>query len=86
MEPWLRSVSYLQSAHHAGSGKHCVVDRIRRDIGIVLVERNFNHNEIIDVLQIITNSLLGVLWMAVTNDQISRGTNNNLIGDMISQN
>ena len=60
--------------------------RIGGYVSILPIESDFDHNKIVDMLQVVTNSLFGVFWIAVSDDQVSRGPNSNLVGNMRWQN
>lgn len=72
----------LRSTHHASASEHSIVDRISRDVDIWTIERDFDNDKIVDMLQILTNLLLCMLGAAVVDDQISGGTNWNFVGNM----
>ena len=60
--------------------------RVRRDVSVLAFESNFDHDEVMNMLQVITDSVLGMLWMAVSNDQVSCSTNTNFVGNVWRQN
>jgi hypothetical protein len=62
------------------------VHGIRGNVSILPIENDLDHDEIVDVLQIIPDSLLGMFWTAVSDDQVSRSTNANLVCNMRRQN
>lgn len=83
--PYLPQDYYLRATHHAGPGKHRVVDRVRGDIGILSLECDINHDEIMNVFKIISNLFLGMLWTAILNDQITRSSDVYLVGNVAWQ-
>lgn len=53
-------ISNLRSTHHATSGKHCVVHRVCLDVAAPADEINLDHNKVVDVLKVISDTLPGV--------------------------
>jgi hypothetical protein len=80
------NVNDLRAAHHACPSKHRIMNRIRGYISILPIENDFDHNEIVDMLQIITDCLLGVSGTTVSDHQVSRGPDGYLTGNVRRQN
>lgn len=68
---FLKSGDCLLSARHTSPGEHGVADRVGTDEAVSSVKRNIDHGEIVNVLEIFANSLLGELGVAVLDYQVS---------------
>ena len=55
------------------------------DVCILAAEGDLDHNKIVDVLKIVSDHFLGVLWSSVQNDQVPGSTDGNLIGYVARQ-
>ena len=58
------------------------MDRVCGDVRILALENDLDHYEVMDMLQIIPNCFLGMSRATVKNDQVSCGSNSNLVGNM----
>lgn len=56
--------------------------RIRRNVSVLPIESDFDHNKVVNVLQVLADGFLGVVWIAVSDNQVPRGTDANLVGNM----
>lgn len=59
---------------------------VRGDVSILPIESYFDHNEIVNMLNIITNGFGSVFWTTVSNNQVSCGTDGYLVSNMRWQN
>lgn len=60
--------AYLRATHHASSGKHSIVYRVRRDVRIVTAESDLEDHQVMNVLKVIPNHFLRVFGCTVEND------------------
>jgi hypothetical protein len=61
------------------------VHRVCGDEAVAADEFHLDHDEIMDVIKVLSDTLIGVLRTAAPQDEISRGANANLAGDMARQ-
>jgi hypothetical protein len=74
--------SDVRAAHHASTSKHSIVDRVCGNVSILTLEDDLDHNEVMDMLQIISNCFLCMSRTTVENDQVSCRSNSYLVGNM----
>jgi hypothetical protein len=58
------------------------VDGIGRDVGIVVLELNVDHDEIVDVIQVVSNLVGCELSGSTVDDKVSAGPASDLVGHM----
>lgn len=73
---------YVRSAHHAGAGKHGVIDRIGADEAIVLDEFHLDDSKVVNMLEIITNTLLSVVGATTPDNHVAGDSMGNLLCQM----
>lgn len=71
--------------HHAGPGEHGVMDGIRLDVATTAHEVDLDHNQVVYVVQVLTNALFRESRIATAEDEVPRGTNADLAGYMARQ-
>lgn len=76
---------YLRPTHHAGSGKHGVMDRVRLDVAAATHEVDLDHNQVVNVVKVLTNALFRESRIATAEDEVPRGANADLAGYMTRQ-
>ena len=59
------------SRHHAGSGKERVVDRVERDVGVAMLEGNADDYDVVDMVQVLPDSLLADMRLYTPYDDVS---------------
>jgi hypothetical protein len=59
--------------HHAGPSEKRVVDGIGRDVGIMVLELNVNHDEIVDMFQVVPDLIGCELSRSTVDDKVSAG-------------
>lgn len=59
------------------------MNRICRDKSLGTIKSNLNYDEIMDMFEIIPNNFLGMLRVAIMNDEVSSSSNAYFIRDMI---
>lgn len=74
--------SYSRATHHASTGKHGIVYRVCGYMCILTIKRNFDNDQVMNVLKVITNGLFGMLWATIQDDQIPCRTDGYLVGNM----
>lgn len=57
--------------HHAGSGEEGVVDGVERDISVAVSERHTDDHEVVDMVQVLPNTLFGDAWVYPTYYDVS---------------
>lgn len=58
------------------------MDRIGGNISILATEADLDDNKIVDVLEIVPDEVLGMLWRTILDNQVSGSTNSYLVGNM----
>ena len=58
------------SRHHAGSGEEGIVDRVERDVGVTVLERNRDDNNVVDMVQVTHDKFL-IDIVGTTYDDVS---------------
>lgn len=72
----------LRTAQHAGPCKHGVVDRACPDEAVGLDKVDLDHHKVVDMLEILAYSLLGVVGITVADDEIAAGSSVDFVSDM----
>lgn len=75
----------LRPAHHAGSSKQGVIDRICADVAAAALESDLGNDKVVDVLQIVANHLLGDTLIASTDDKVACCTLFNFIRNVTGE-
>jgi len=61
--------------------------RVKADVAITVQELNFDHGQIVDMLQVLADLCFGVLgWVEVVQNQVACGTAGDLVCHMTRQN
>lgn len=76
---------HLRPTHHAGSGKHGIVNGICLDVTAAAHEVNSDHYQVVNVVQILTNALFCESRIATTENEVSRGPDANFAGYVTRQ-
>lgn len=50
------------------------MDRVQRNVSISIIECNLDHNKVVNMVKILLDLFLGMLWTAIWNDKVSRRT------------
>lgn len=58
------------------------MDRIGGNISILATEADLDDNKIVDVLEIVPDEVLCMLWRTILDNQVSGSTNSYLVGNM----
>jgi hypothetical protein len=77
---------YEQPTHHTCPSEHRVMDRVGCYAAIAIYELYPDDNEIVNMLQVVSDALFRVLWIATSNDKIASCTNADLVGNMTRKN
>jgi len=72
----------IPAAHHAHSGIDGIVNRVEVDVAVSASKFNFDNYQVVDMVQVVTNVLLGVSPVIPTNDQVATRTRSNLASNM----
>lgn len=83
---WLSNSINLRATHHASSGIHGIVDRIRLDVAAAAHEVDLDHYKLVDVVKIFTNAFFRKSRIATADDKVPRGATADLSGYMAGQN
>ena len=59
------------SRHHAGSGKERIVDGVERDVGVAVLEGNADDYDVVDMVQVLPDSLLADMRLYAPYDDVS---------------
>lgn len=62
------------------------MDGIQRKVGITVLKRDANDNQVVDMIEVLSKTVFGDVWMHATNDQVSGCANSNLICNMAWKN
>lgn len=76
---------HLQPAHHAGPGKHSVVHRVGLDVAATTDEIHLDHDQVVDMLKVVSESSLSEARVAAADHQVACGPCTNLASDMSRQ-
>jgi len=61
------------------------MDRVCRNAYIFVIESDFDYNQVVNMLQIISDCILGKIGISISNDKISCRSSTNLISHMSRQ-
>ena len=62
------------------------MDRVQGKVGITVLKGDVDDNQIVNMIEILSKTVLGDIWMHATNDKVSSCANSNLIGNMTWKN
>lgn len=68
--------------HHTRSGEESVVDRIGRDERVSIAESNINHDQVVNVIQMVSDLGSGKSSISTADDEVAGGTIRNLVGNV----
>lgn len=76
---------YWRSRHHTSPRKHCIVYWVERDDCVLASKLDINHHQIMNMIEIFANSLLGMSRGSVVNHQVSCRANSDFVCYMTRQ-
>lgn len=76
----------VQAAHHAGPGVHGVSNRVCADEAVVRNELDLDDNEVVDMIQVVTNDLFGKVWITSSQNKVASRSEAHLLGNVSGKN
>ena len=67
-------VGLLRSTHHTCSRKHRIVNGVCFDVTASAPELDINDDKIVDMLKVISDAVLCMVWVASPDDHVASGT------------
>lgn len=77
---------YLQATQHALACIDGIVDRVQANIAVTANELYFDHHQVVNVVQVFANDVLGMPIVVPLNHQVPAGPHANLVGDVAGKN
>jgi hypothetical protein len=68
--------------HHTSSSEQCVVNGVGRNIGVTVLEVDVDHDEVMDMVQVVPNLILVKFSSSTSHDQVSARSIGNLVRHM----
>lgn len=75
-----------QATHHALTRINGIVNRVQADVAVPARKLNLDDDEVMDVVQVLTDDLLSVAAVVAVQDQVAAGTHGDLVGNMPGKN